>query len=162
VADVCNDPRITAFGMLLEGHAAVVAAVSRDLEEQAGMPVTWFEVLIRLARSPGQRLRMSELAGQVALSSSGLTRLADRVEAAGFLQREACPSDRRGSFAVLTDAGRAALDRALPAHLASVERHLAAPLGPDGMATLESLLRRLRDSAGTCPSSALVPDAATA
>ena len=148
MADTCNDPRITAFGMLLEAHAAVVAAVSRDLEEQAAMPITWFELLIRLSRTPGQRLRMSELAAQVSLSTSGLTRLADRVEAAGYIRREACPSDRRGSFAVLTDAGLDALQRALPAHLDSVEQHLAGPLGADGMAQLESLLRTLRDAAG--------------
>src|SRR5215218_3087288 len=114
--------------MLLEAHAAVVAAVNRDLEEQSGMPVGWFEVLIRLARTPGQRLRMSELAGQVSLSTSGLTRLVDRVEAAGYIRREACPSDRRGAFAVLTPAGEDALLRSLPAHLDSLERHVAAPL----------------------------------
>lgn len=147
VSDSCLDPRITAFGMLLEAHAAVVAAVSRDLEEQSGMPVGWFEVLIRLSRSPGQRLRMSELASQVALSTSGLTRLVDRVEAAGYIRREACPSDRRGAFAALTDAGAEALAAALPAHLESVERHVAAPLGPGGLAQLEELLRRLRDAA---------------
>src|SRR3954463_9665149 len=133
VSAACNDRRITAFGMLLEAHAAVVGAVNRDLEEQSGMPVSWFEVLIRLARTPGQRLRMTELAGQVSLSTSGLTRLVDRVEAAGFIAREACPSDRRGAFAVLTPAGQEALQRTLPAHLESLERHLAAPLGRAGM-----------------------------
>ena len=151
VPDACSDPRITAFGMLLEAHAAVVAAVNRDLEDEAGMPVGTFEVLIRLARSPEQRLRMSELASQVALSTSGLTRLVDRVEAAGYIRREACPSDRRGAFAVLTDAGGEALQRALPAHLDSLERHVAGPLGPGGMARLEDLLRRLRDAASTPP-----------
>ena len=150
MADACNDPRITTFGMLLEAHASVVAAVNRDLEQQSGMPVGWFELLIRLSRSPGQQLRMSELASQVALSTSGLTRLADRVEAAGYIRREACPSDRRGAFAVLTDAGLEALQRALPAHLDSLERHVAGPIGREGMVQLESLLRSLRD-AGVCP-----------
>lgn len=147
MADACNDPRITAFGMLLEAHAAVVAAVNRDLEQDSGMPVGWFEVLIRLSRSPGQRLRMTELASQVALSTSGLTRLVDRVEAAGYIRREACPSDRRGAFAVLTPAGLEALEKTLPGHLRSLEEHLAGPLGPEGLAQLESLLRTLRDSA---------------
>jgi DNA-binding MarR family transcriptional regulator len=157
VADACDDPRITAFGMLLEARAAVVAAVSRDLEQQSGMPVGWFELLLRLWRTPGERLRMSELATQVSLSTSGLTRLADRVEAAGFIRREACPSDRRGAFAVLTPAGREALEAAMPAHLESLERHVAGPLGPEAMETLTSLLRRLRDSAG-CPAEAAVPE----
>lgn len=143
--DACQDPRIAAFGMFLEAHAGVVGAVNRDLEADSGMPVSWFEVLVRLVRSPGERLRMSELASQVALSTSGLTRLADRLDEAGFIRREACPSDRRGAFAVLTDEGRRTLEQALPAHLASLDRHLAQPLGEEGMATFEGLMRVLRD-----------------
>lgn len=154
----CDDHRITALGMLLEAHAAVTSAVSRELERSAGMPITWFELLIRLARSPEQRLRMSELALQVGLSHSGLTRLVDRVIAAGFVRREACPDDRRGAFAVLTDAGADALDAALEEHLASIDRHLAGPLGSEGTAALTDLLRTVRDAAwadtrppGACP-----------
>lgn len=154
----CNDPRITAFGMLLEAHAAVTGAVNRELEATAGMPITWFEVLLRLSRSPGQRLRMSDLAGQVGLSHSGLTRLVDRLLVAGLIQREACPDDRRGAFAVLTGAGGEALEAALAGHLESIERHLAAPLGPEGMTALTDLLRTVRDEAwagtrppGACP-----------
>lgn len=143
----CDDERITAFGMLLEAHAAVTQAVNRELEATAGMPITWFEVLVRLSRSPGQALRMSDLAAQVGLSHSGLTRLVDRAIEAGLVRREACPDDRRGSFAVLTDAGGAALDAALGDHLDSIDRHLVAPLGPEGVATLTDLLRTLRDAA---------------
>lgn len=158
-AEVCvDDERITAFGMLLEAHAAVTTAVNRELEAVAGMPITWFEVLIRLSRSPEQRLRMSDLAAQVGLSHSGLTRLADRLIEAGLVRREACPEDRRGSFAVLTPAGAAALDAALVPHLASIDRHLAEPLGPDGLAALTDALRTVRDAAwagtrppGACP-----------
>ncbi len=145
-ASRCDDPRITAFGMLLEAHAALTTAVNRELEGSAGMPITWFEVLIRLSRSPDQRLRMSELAGQVGLSHSGLTRLVDRVIDAGLVTRVACPEDRRGAFAALTDAGGAALESALEDHLASIERHLAAPLGPEGVVALTDLLRRVRDA----------------
>lgn len=143
----CDDERITAFGMLLEAHAAVTGAVNRELEATAGMPITWFEVLIRLSRSPGEHLRMSDLAGQVGLSHSGLTRLVDRLIAAGLIQREACPDDRRGAFAVLTDAGGEALGAALAGHLESIERHLAAPLGSEGMTALTDLLRTVRDEA---------------
>ena len=144
----CGDERITAFGMLLEAHAALTGVVNRELEATAGMPITWFELLIRLARSPDQRLRMSELAGQVGLSHSGLTRLVDRVIEAGLVRREACPEDRRGAFAVLTPAGDSALDAALEDHLASIDRHLVAPLGPEGLATLTDLLRAVRDASG--------------
>lgn len=142
-----EDPRITAFGMLLEAHAAVITQVNRDLEATSGIPVTWFEVLLRLARSPHHRLRMAELARQVGLSTSGLTRLVDRVEHAGYVERAACPTDRRGAEAVLTEEGEAVLRAAVPAHLESIEAHLASILGDD-LSTLEDLLRRLRDRVG--------------
>lgn len=149
-ADPSDDPRITAYGMLLEAHAAVTNAVGRELERTSGMPTVWFEVLIRLLRTPEGRLRMSELAQQVQLSTSGLTRLVDRLEARGYVCREACPGDRRGLNAALTDEGRAALEAALPAHLESLDRYVVQPLGGD-LTTLTDLLRSLRDNAGTPP-----------
>ena len=147
-----DDPRITAFGMLLEAHAAVLTHVGRDLEASSGIPVAWMEVLLRLARSPQQRLRMAELARQVGLSTSGLTRLIDRIEQAGYVGRQACATDRRGAEAVLTDEGQAVLRSALPAHLESIETNLVAPLGDD-VRLLEDLLRRVRDGIGPgeCP-----------
>lgn len=155
-AKQCDDARITAFGMLLEAHAAVTHAVNAELEHTAGMPGNWFEVLIRLARSPQQRLRMNDLATQVGLSHSGLTRLVDRVIDAGLVRREACPEDRRGAFAVLTDAGADTLDAALESHVASIDRHLTEPLGSDGLVELTELLRTVRDAAwgGTRPAGA--------
>lgn len=153
MTDPWDDPRITAFGMLLEAHAAVITQVNRDLEASAGVPISWFEVLLRLARSPQHALRMTELARQVGLSTSGLTRLIDRIEDAGYVRREACPSDRRGANAVLTDTGQDLLRTAVPRHLESLESRVAGPLGKD-LATLEDLLRTLRDSngPGMCPS----------
>ena len=148
-----DDPRITAFGMLVEGFASVMSKVERDLDASCGMPVTWFEVLLRLARSPEHRLRMAELARQVGLSTSGLTRLVDRIEEAGFVRREACSNDRRGANAVLTDEGEQMLHKAVPPHLESIEAHVAVPLGAD-VATLERVMRSLRDAngPGECPS----------
>jgi MarR family 2-MHQ and catechol resistance regulon transcriptional repressor len=143
-----DDPRITAFGLLLEAFSAVERAVAVDLARTSHLPTPEWEVLIRLSRSPGQRLRLTELANQVRLSTSGLSRLVDRVEEAGLVRREACPSDRRGAFAVLTEQGEAALAAALPAHLESLERNVVTPLGADDLATLEDLLRRLRDGTG--------------
>jgi DNA-binding MarR family transcriptional regulator len=145
VADACSDPRITAFGMLLEAHAAVVAAVNRDLERDSGMPVSWFEVLIRLARSPGHRLRMSDLAMQTSLTPSGLTRAVDRLEEAGLVERVACPSDRRGAFAALTEAGLDRITAAVGPHLRHVEEHLTGVLAADEQRDLARLLRKVRD-----------------
>jgi DNA-binding MarR family transcriptional regulator len=96
---------------------------------------------------------MAELARQVGLSTSGLTRLIDRIEEAGYVRREACPSDRRGANAVLTDEGAALLQKALPPHLESIETHLAGPLGAE-LPVLERLMRTVRDAngPGACPS----------
>lgn len=138
--------RITAYGMLLEARASLAGAVAGELERTSGLSPTWFEVLVRLARSPGKQMRMSELAAQVLFSTSGLTRLIDRMEHAGLVRRESCPDDRRGAFAVLTDGGLTALERALPAHLESLDRHLVDPLGARDLATLTALLERLRDA----------------
>lgn len=147
-----DDPRITAFGMLLEAHAATISQVNKDLEASTGIPVTWFEVLLRLGRSPEHKLRMAELAGQVGLSTSGLTRLVDRIEAAGYVRREACPTDRRGSHCVLTGEGEAVLRKAVEPHLRSLDLHLAGPLGFD-LERFTDLLRTVRDAngPGNCP-----------
>jgi DNA-binding MarR family transcriptional regulator len=147
-----DDPRISAFGMLLESHAALVGTVGRDLEEVSGLALSSFGILLRLARTPGQRLRMTELAGQAALSTSGLTRLVDRLEEVGYLRRQPCSSDRRASLAVLTDLGAEVVAKALPSHLDSLERTMVEPLGPEGMTTLTAMLAAVRDRArGVAP-----------
>jgi MarR family 2-MHQ and catechol resistance regulon transcriptional repressor len=146
-----DDPRITAFGLLLEAHAAVSGAVAADLVRTSRLPVAEFEVLLRLSRSPGQRLRLTELARQVGLSTSGLSRLVDRAVDARLVRRAPCPSDRRGAFAVLTAEGEAALAEALPAHLESLERHVVEPLDDGDLAALTDLLRRLRDACRAAP-----------
>lgn len=142
----CDDARITAFGLLLEAHAALTTSVGRDLEVETGLPLTWFEVLLRLARSPERHLRMSDLASEIALSTSGLTRVIDRMEEAGLVTRQACPVDRRVFHAVLTDTGAEAVEKALPSHAASIQKHLVDPLGPDRLNELAGCLRILRDS----------------
>ncbi|HWH35601.1 MAG TPA: MarR family transcriptional regulator [Acidimicrobiales bacterium] len=146
-----EDPRITAFGMLLESHAALVGTIGRDLEEVSGLPLNSFGILLRLARTPGQRLRMTELAAQASLSTSGLTRLVDRLEEAGHLRRDPSVSDRRSSFATLTDQGAQVVTDALPSHLESLERTMAGPLGADGIASLTSMLAAIRDCARATP-----------
>src|ERR1700733_6512048 len=93
------------MGLLAETFAGLQAKIVPALAE-TGLSVTDFDVLLRLPRSEGQRLRMTHLAMQTALSTSGITRVVDRLEKRGLVRRETCPSDRRGSFAVLTDAGQ--------------------------------------------------------
>ena len=143
---IADDDRITAFGLFIEAYAAVLDVVERELAEATDLSGLEFGVLLRLARTPGQHLRMSDLAEGAGLSTSGMTRLVDRLETAGLVERTACPSDRRGLEAVLTARGRKLVDKVVPAHLDSLQRHLVEPLGGD-LDRLSNALRTLRDSA---------------
>ena len=140
-----DDPRVEAFGMLVETHNELNTALTKRLASTDAPPVPWLGVLIRLARTPGQRLRMSEPARQTTMSNSGLTRLVDRVEAAGHVEREACPEDRRGLWAVLTPDGLDVVMAAAPGHLADLDSLLAGALALDDLVDLTDLLRRVRD-----------------
>ena len=140
-----DDDRLTLAGLFFEAHDGLTAHLSRQLEADYGMSHQSFEVLIRLARSPEQHLRMSDLAAQVTMSASGLSRAVDRLQAAGFVERVACPADRRSVYAALTDTGRERLDEVLPAHLAEIERDFTGHLDDDDRCALERILRSLRD-----------------
>jgi len=105
-----------------------------------------FEVLLRLARTPGRMLRMSDLAAQTQLTTSGITRVVDRLERDKLVERRACATDRRGSFAAITRAGLARLDAVLPGHLDLVELWFTGRLSPAHLDDLLSHLRTLRDA----------------
>ena len=100
----------------LETHSTVVKYLERRMEEQHGLPLSWGDVLIQLADGPEARLRMGELAESVLLTRSGITRLVDRMIAEGLVDREPCPGDRRGYYAVITQKGRDAIERIGPDH----------------------------------------------
>ncbi len=143
--DPLDDPRITLAGLFFESHDGLTARLSRRLMAECGMNHQTFEVLLRLSRSPHQRLRMSDLAAQVTMSASGLSRAVDRLERDGLVERVACPTDRRSIYAALTDAGRERVDQLMPSHLQLLEEELLAPLDATDRADLERILRRLRD-----------------
>lgn len=123
-----TDDALAVWADFLHAHAALTDLLGRELADEAGMPLAWYDVLTQLQVAPDGRLRMQELAAAIVLSKSGLTRLVDRLEQAGLVARTSCPSDRRGTFAEITAAGRRALAAARPIHLAGVERHFAAHL----------------------------------
>src|SRR5437867_4159514 len=106
-----------AWRALIAAHASLLRRLDRELEAEHGLSLAWYEVLLRLRRAPQGHLRMSDLAGSVFLTPSGLTRLVDRLEEAGLVQRVSCPTDRRVSWAAITDEGRARLRRASVTHL---------------------------------------------
>ena len=143
---LADDDRITAFGLFIEAFAAVSAQVERDLAHATDLSPAELGVLLRLARTPGHHLRMTDLADGAGLSTSGMTRLVDRLETAGHVERAACPNDRRGLEAKLTAAGRTVVEKVVPIHLASLERLIVEPLDGD-LSRLEGPMRALRDSA---------------
>jgi DNA-binding MarR family transcriptional regulator len=143
--ELVDDDRITVVGLLAEANAALGCHFERELAG-VGVPLSWFEVLVRLGRTPGGRLRMSDLAHAITLTTSGTTRLVDRIEAAGLIERQSCATDRRVAYAALTDAGRKILKKAAPVHVESIQRHVIETLSADEVRELERLLRKLRDA----------------
>src|SRR3954452_14490222 len=145
-----HDERLTLAGLFFESHAGLAATLERRLETECGLTNQWFEVLLRLARSPEGRLRMSDLTAQVTLTPSGLTRVVDRLVAAGLVTREACPTDRRGYNAVLTKEGKDRIERAVPIHLSHLDEVFTGVLDEDERAQLERALRKVRDRVFPC------------
>ncbi len=146
--ELLDHPDLTMAGLLVEVHAGMTAAMQRQMDEHE-LSVPWFDVLIRLVRSSGHKLRMSDLAAQTTLSASGLTRVVDRLVEHGLVRREACPSDRRGAYAALTPAGEARILGAVPAHVVQLGE-LFSVLSAGDRRALSDLLRTLRDSINPC------------
>ena len=138
-----DDDRFTVMGLLVETHAGVRSVCDPQLAA-AGMSSSTFEVLLRLARSPGGRLPMSELAGQTTLSNSGLTRVVDRLLDRGWAERAQDDDDRRVYYAVISPAGLEALLGLVPGHLELVSRLITEVLEPDELDALMSALRKIR------------------
>ncbi|MBC8141102.1 MAG: MarR family transcriptional regulator, partial [Armatimonadetes bacterium] len=104
-----------------------------------------YGVLFTLSNAPGGRVRLSELADAAMMSRSGATRLVNRLEAGGFLERIACDTDKRGMFAVLTEAGRGEMRRIWAVYSSGISRYFAAHLSPQEIETLTPLLRRIAE-----------------
>ena len=129
----------------LAASRALMDTLDRELQRDAGMPHAYYEILVRLSEAPGRRLRMSELADATGSSRSRLSHAAARLEAAGWIRREDCPTDRRGQLAVLTDDGLATLAAAAPGHVDGVRRHLFDALSPAQVDQLRRISETLAD-----------------
>ena len=136
---------ITSWGFVVEGYAAAQRMLEADLAD-TGLPMVWFEVLLRLVRSPGHRLSMTQLANEVSFSSGGFTKLADRLEMAGNVTRVACPQDRRVTWITLTAQGTQVITSASARHVASLRTTILGPLGEVALRELADHMRTLRDS----------------
>lgn len=131
-----------AWRAFLSRHARVARILEADLMARNDLPLAEFDVLFQLAVSEGHRLRMNELANRVLLSRAGITRLVDRLVADGLVARAKCDVDARGSYAVLTDRGRARLDEARPGHLTAVKRYFVDSFSRAELETLAELMER--------------------
>ena len=140
-----NSSELGAWRTFLLAHATVVRRLEAELVLEHDLALASYDVLVQLSEAPDQRLRMTELADRVLLSRSGLTRLVDRLERDGLIAREACPSDARGTLAVLTEAGLTRLRAAWPTHLRGVVEHVTSRLSPLEVEQLATILGRLVD-----------------
>ncbi len=100
-----DDPRLHLMGLIVRSHRLLTDRLGRELEQEVGIPLVFFDVLINVGAAPEGRLTMSRLSTDVALTTGGVTRLVDRMVEAGLVERQACPSDRRSIHVILTTPG---------------------------------------------------------
>ena len=123
----------------------LTAELDRELQRDADMPHTYYEILVALSEAPGRTLRMSDLAESSVSSRSRLSHAVSRLEEEGWVERRPCPTDRRGALAVLTDKGFAALEAAAPGHVEAVRCHLFDHLTPEQARQLGEISSAVRD-----------------
>ena len=142
-----DSDELGAWRGFLRVHSRLTRELDAELAAAHGLPLSSYEVLLFLNDSEEGRLRMAQLADSVLLSPSGLTRLVDRLEGAGLVRRESCPSDRRGFEAVITDEGRAVFAKARPTHLAGVRKRFLEHFSTEEMRTLAAYWDRILKAA---------------
>ncbi|MFF2197698.1 MarR family winged helix-turn-helix transcriptional regulator [Streptomyces sp. NPDC058157] len=147
-----DEREMRAWRSFLAASALVNRHLDQQLKDDSGLSHPQYEILVRLAAAPDGELRMTELANGLINSKSGLTYQVTQMEKAGLVRRRSCPSDVRGVFAVLTDAGRARLEAAAPGHVTAVREVLVDVLTPGQLEALADGLgevsRRLREQGG--------------
>jgi MarR family transcriptional regulator, 2-MHQ and catechol-resistance regulon repressor len=143
-------PSTDAFGNLIGAHAVLVRELSASLVARHGLTVNDYGTLLLLSRAGEEGMRRIDLANELNLSPSGITRLLDRLEDQGLVGKGECKSDARVSYAILTDAGLGKLREASPGHIEDIEQRMSAVLSADEMKTLAELLGRLSDTDDSC------------
>jgi DNA-binding MarR family transcriptional regulator len=136
---------VTALGRLIGAHSSLTRALTTQLVEEHGLTMSEYEVLLLLARAPDRRMRRIDLSREVRLSPSGVTRMLDRLEATGLVEKGLCESDARVTYAVLTVRGLSKLRECTPDHFTAVERLLGERLDEGELESLAELLGRLSD-----------------
>ena len=138
-----HDSGLQAWIRFLRAHASLTRRMSARLERDHGLTLNDYDVLVQLAGDDGQRLRRVDLARSVLLSPSGITRLLDGLERAGWVEKGLCPGDARVTYAVLTDTGRAKFREAQSSHLADVEAEFGSRFSAEERGALSGMLAQL-------------------
>jgi DNA-binding MarR family transcriptional regulator len=151
-----DDPSLGAWRAFIQAHARLIRRLDEELQAAHGLSLAEYDALLQLVGAPGRRLRMSALADRVLLSRSGITRLVDRLEADGMVERIACSSDARGSEAAITQQGLSRLRAASRTHLDGVRRYFLDLIGDDEQLVIQRSLERVSgelvgdDAAAAC------------
>ena len=147
----------SVWAVFLTAYAVLVERIEARFAQQGLPPLGWYDVLWALERADGTRLRMNELADKAVLSRSNLTRLVDRLEQAGLVERQRSEDDRRGAFAVLTAEGKAMRKRMWPVYQAAIRELFEDQISEVEAATIGKALRRVLDAARSRPAEDLEP-----
>jgi DNA-binding MarR family transcriptional regulator len=142
------DPRLATWRLMLLGFARLSRRLDEELRAEHDLSLPEYEALLRIAESPHGRVRMSQLASEVELSKSGVTRLIDRLVGDGFVERCQCSHDARGAEAVLTPDGKRRLQDALDTYLRGLDQFLVDPIEPADRVALERAMSAISRSAG--------------
>jgi DNA-binding MarR family transcriptional regulator len=140
---------VDSFVRLVRGHAAVTRAMNARLVADHGLTINQYEALLHLARADGRRMRRVDLAERLVLTASGVTRMLDGLEQAGYVDRDACASDRRVTYAVLTETGLEKLRTASKSHVADIRTFFESRFSSAELDQLVTLLDRLPQDAET-------------
>jgi DNA-binding MarR family transcriptional regulator len=143
LGDVISPEELAVWRGLQRAQVTIMRRIEGELLDRHDLPLASFEVLEQLANAPRHRLRMNDLADRVLLSRSGLTRLVDRLEREGLVERHACASDARGLFAVLTAAGQRRLAGATPTYHRCIRECFLDRVGADELRQVAATASRL-------------------
>ena len=135
-----TDSELRAWRALIKTTTGLLATLDNELQAAHGLSLGDYEVLVHLSEAPAGSLRMSDLAARLHLSPSGITRRIDGLVRSGLVERRQCPTDRRGSNAVITEKGTQALRDAAPTHVRGVREHFVSRLSERQLANLASAL----------------------
>lgn len=144
-----RDARLTPWRAFLIAHARVVRRLDEELRAEHDLTIGEYDALLTIAQAPERRIRMRQLADEVILSKSGVTRLIDRLVDDGLVERSACLSDARGAEAVLTERGLARLRAASRTHLRGVDEHFLAVLDAADLDAIERTMSSIASHAGS-------------